>query len=105
MPDCPHRTAEERKHDRWELVVGKALKDWVTAVMLEKKLTRAEARLVVLAEIRQKGEGHDKGSNNRTERIRSGGIADYARRTWGRILAYASPRSASTSASPDSDLH
>jgi hypothetical protein len=44
-------------------VVGKALKDWVTAVMLEKKLTRAEARLVVLAEIRQKGEGNERSTN------------------------------------------
>jgi hypothetical protein len=56
MPDCPPRSVEERSSDRWEYVVGKALKDWVTAVMIEKRITRAEARLVVLAEIRQKGE-------------------------------------------------
>ena len=40
--------------DRWEFVVGKALKDWTTAVMLEKKITRAEAREFVLGEIRSK---------------------------------------------------
>lgn len=54
MPECPSRSDEERKSDRWEFVVGKALKDWVTAVMLEKRMTRADARELVLAEIRGK---------------------------------------------------
>jgi hypothetical protein len=54
MPECPHRSDEERKSDRWEYVVGKALKDWVTAVMVEKRITRADARVLVLAEIRGK---------------------------------------------------
>ncbi len=31
MPVCPPRSDEERQSDRWEYVVGKALKDWVTA--------------------------------------------------------------------------
>jgi hypothetical protein len=51
MPDCPPRSADERKGDRWENVVGKALKDWVTAVMVKKSLTRDQARLYVLGEI------------------------------------------------------
>lgn len=34
MPICPTKTIEQRQHeDRWELVVGKELKDWATRVM------------------------------------------------------------------------
>jgi hypothetical protein len=51
MPVCPPRTPEERKSDRWENVVGKALKDWVTRVMKRDGSTRDEARATVLAAI------------------------------------------------------
>jgi hypothetical protein len=58
MPDCPPKTLAERMDDetnvstRWEFVVGKALKDWVTATMLKRKVTRDEARKIVLDEIK-----------------------------------------------------
>lgn len=54
MPVCPPISPENRaKIDRWELVVGKALKDWVTRVMKNEGLTRAEAREVILERIRE----------------------------------------------------
>jgi hypothetical protein len=52
MPVCPPRSAEERKSDRWENVVGKALKDWVTATMVKRGVTREEARKIVLDDIK-----------------------------------------------------
>lgn len=52
MPECPPRSEAERTSDRWENVVGKSLKDWVTAVMATRKITRDEARKVVLTEIK-----------------------------------------------------
>ena len=52
MPSCPPISAEERaKIDRWELVVGKALKDWATRIMENTGMTRAEARGVILRKI------------------------------------------------------
>jgi len=50
MPECTSRTAEERTDDRWERIVGKALKDWVTALMRH-GFTRKQARNLVLDEI------------------------------------------------------
>ena len=106
MPDCPPRNADERKSDRWEMVVGKALKDWVTAVMMERKITRAEAREFVLAEIRQKGVGNEGSTSQlRTERIRNGSFVDYCRSAWGWILAHASRNGSRTSTSANRDLH
>ena len=58
MPDCPPKTLAERMDDennlstRWEYVVGKALKTWVTSVMEKRKITRDEARKIVLDEIK-----------------------------------------------------
>lgn len=52
MPDCPPRSEKERESDRWEFVVGKALKDWVTAIMVKRNLTRELARKYVLDEIK-----------------------------------------------------
>lgn len=55
MPVCPPRSAENRARDRWEYVVGKALKDYVTVVMASRRgLSRAEARKIVLQEIIEK---------------------------------------------------
>lgn len=52
MPDCPPISPEERAAtERWERVVGKALKDWVTRVMKRDNKTREEARATVLAAI------------------------------------------------------
>jgi|GEM_PF-4094840 len=56
MPVCPPKTVEERKNDPWENVVGKALKDLVTATMQYYGITRREARKVLLEEI-QKSKG------------------------------------------------
>lgn len=43
------------KHgQRWEFVIGKALKDWATQIMHEGH-TRAEAREMILEEIKSKG--------------------------------------------------
>jgi hypothetical protein len=53
MPVCPPKSPKERESDRWENVVGKALKDWITSVMKRDKLTRAEARVKVLLQIKQ----------------------------------------------------
>jgi hypothetical protein len=36
---------------RWEHVAGKALKDWVTRVMIQTGKTRAEARVAILDKI------------------------------------------------------
>jgi hypothetical protein len=55
MPDCPKKTADERKQARWENVSGKALKDWATRLMAT-GLTRAQAREQILAEIASKAE-------------------------------------------------
>jgi len=53
MPVCPPISAQEReKGDRWEHVVGKAVKDWVTATMQKRGVTRAEARKIVLDDIK-----------------------------------------------------
>lgn len=52
MPVCPPRSEDERKNDRWEYVVGKALKDWVTATMAKRGVTREEARKIVLDDIK-----------------------------------------------------
>jgi hypothetical protein len=52
MPICPPRPKEERKKDRWENVVGKALKNWVTAVMEKRGVTREVARKIVLDDIK-----------------------------------------------------
>lgn len=49
MPSCPPKTDNDR--NRWENVAGKALKDWVTRVMLKEGKTRDEARKVVLERI------------------------------------------------------
>lgn len=52
MPEMPVLTPEERaKNTRWENVSGKALKDWVTRIMLQNRMTRADARIVVLCHI------------------------------------------------------
>lgn len=52
MPICPPKLSEERAiTERWELVVGKALKDWVTRVMRTTGKTRAEARYAILEKI------------------------------------------------------
>ena len=52
MPVCPQISPEDRaKMDRWENVVGKALKDWVTRIMERDGKTRSEARGTVLAAI------------------------------------------------------
>lgn len=42
------------RHDskRWERVVGKAIKDWTTAIMAARKMTREKAREHVLSLIR-----------------------------------------------------
>ncbi len=53
MPDCPPKTEADRK--RWENVVGKALKDWTTALM-RFGMTRAEARDIVLSDIQRQTE-------------------------------------------------
>jgi len=52
MPICPPRSSKERESDRWENVVGKALKDWVTRTMEKRSLTREQARKHVLDEIK-----------------------------------------------------
>jgi hypothetical protein len=48
VPNCPPKTDADR--NRWENVVGKALKDWTTALM-GFGMTRKEARVCVLSEI------------------------------------------------------
>lgn len=61
MPNCPPKTLQERMEDgnngsdRWEFVVGKALKDWATALM-QFGMTREEARDIVLSEIKRETE-------------------------------------------------
>lgn len=50
MPDCPPKASEERG-TRFELQAGKAVKDWVTRVMKQTRMTRREARIVVLEKI------------------------------------------------------
>jgi hypothetical protein len=61
MPDCPVKTLAERIEDgnnlstRWEFVVGKALKDWATALM-QFGMTREEARNIVLSDIKEQTE-------------------------------------------------
>src|SRR5277367_3825987 len=53
MPDCPPRSSEERKSDRWEYTAGKALKDWVTRAMKKTGKNRAEARFAILEKINE----------------------------------------------------
>ena len=61
MPNCPVKTLAERMDDehnpstRWEFIVGKALKDWATALM-QFGMTRDEARVHVLSEIKRETE-------------------------------------------------
>lgn len=61
MPNCPPKTLAERMEDnanpgeRWEFVVGKALKDWATALM-QFGMTREEARAIVLSDIKERTE-------------------------------------------------
>lgn len=58
MPKMPILTDEQRSHmDRWERVSGKALKDWVTAIMKRMGTTRDEARGVVLRIIKEHTNG------------------------------------------------
>lgn len=58
MPNIPPKTLAERVEDgnnlstRWEFVIGKALKDWATALM-QFGMTRDEARVIVLAEVKE----------------------------------------------------
>lgn len=55
MPPCPPKTLEQRQNDtRWEHVVGKALKDWVTRRMIKYGQTRAQARADILVLINEK---------------------------------------------------
>ena len=54
MPVCPPKTEAEREAGRWEFVVGKALKDYVTIMMVARGLCRDEARKIVLQEIKEK---------------------------------------------------
>lgn len=53
MPACPPKTDSQRK--RWESTVGKALKDWASALMLF-GMTRREARDAILSDIRERTE-------------------------------------------------
>jgi hypothetical protein len=56
MPVCPPKSQEQRDEtSRWELVVGKALKDWTTRMMQSEGVTRAEARQIVLGVINKAG--------------------------------------------------
>lgn len=48
MPVCPPKSATDRTSERFENTAGKALKDWVTALMKQDGSTRAEARGKVL---------------------------------------------------------
>jgi hypothetical protein len=46
MPVCLAKNPEQREHEyRWELVVGKELKDWATRVMRRDGISRKEARM------------------------------------------------------------
>jgi hypothetical protein len=52
MPICLAKTPEQREHeDRWELIVGKELKDWATRVMKRDGISRKEARMYLLNKI------------------------------------------------------
>jgi hypothetical protein len=58
MPYTAPKTPEEREHAkntehgwRWELVVGKELKDWATRVMVRDGISRKEARQYLLKKI------------------------------------------------------
>lgn len=55
MPVCPPKSAEERANERnrWESIVGKALKDWTSRVMMQTHMTRAEARQAILEKIQE----------------------------------------------------
>jgi hypothetical protein len=50
MPNCPPKTDAQR--NRWENVIGKALKDWTTTLM-QFGMTREEARDIVLSDIKR----------------------------------------------------
>lgn len=52
MPVCLAKTPEQREHeDRWELIVGKELKDWATRVMKRDGISRKDARVYLLNKI------------------------------------------------------
>jgi len=53
MPVCLPKTDADRK--RWENVVGKALKNWATALM-QFGMTRDEARDIILSDIQRQTE-------------------------------------------------
>jgi len=54
VPNCPPKSDEHRA-TKFEYVVGKALKDWATALM-QFGMTRAEAREIMLSEIKRETE-------------------------------------------------
>jgi hypothetical protein len=62
---------EQDGSTKWEFVVGRALKDWASALM-QFGMTRAEARVIVLAEIKEMTErvnadfAEKKGGSNET---------------------------------------
>ncbi len=89
MPPMPTLTSEDRaKITRWEHVVGKALKDWTTRIMIQQGVNREEARQIALKRIEQMDVKHENSADGNW-------FVGYVVRVLGSVVSWRRQRSAS----------